>query len=316
MPRVLVFVMGATAAGKTALALRLYQHFPFDIISVDSGMVYRGMDIGTAKPAKAVLSQTPHGLIDICDPVESYSAAKFRHDALELIEISFQKNRIPLLVGGTGLYFRALEQGLSILPEADSSVRKQIQIEAQQYGWKKLYEQLKELDPVAADRIHENDPQRIQRALEVYQISGLPMSILIEENKRNPLPFKAIKIVLSPHRDDLHQRVQQRFEHMLSAGIVEEARALFDRGDLHLDLPSMRMVGYRQLWQYFKGQVEFEEMKQAAVAVTRQLVKRQCTWLRTESNAMYYNVSDHDSTLDKMLQQIEQGIADADGLER
>lgn len=280
-PSPAIFLMGPTAAGKTDLAVELVRRLPCDIISVDSALVYRGMDIGTAKPGPEVLSAAPHRLIDIRDPSESYSAAQFREDALrEMTQIS-RAGRIPLLVGGTMLYFRTLERGLSDLPSADGTVRARLEEEAGVLGWAALHARLAEVDPAAAKRIHPNDPQRIQRALEVYEVSGRPMSELYGQGAAPHFPYCALKIVVSPaDRAELHRRIEARYRAMLGAGFVEEVERLRGRGDLHPDLPSMRAVGYRQVWNYLDGRLSYFEMMEKGVAATRQFAKRQLTWLR------------------------------------
>ena len=279
-----VCLMGPTAAGKTDLAVTLVEQLPMDIISVDSVMVYRGMDIGSAKPDSATLARAPHRLIDIRDPAEAYSAAQFRDDALhEMAEISGE-GRIPLLVGGTMLYFRALLSGLSRLPSADAEIRTRLEAEAEVEGWASLHRRLAEVDAAAAARIHPNDPQRIQRALEVYELTGVPLSELQQQQQVDqPLPYRIIKLAVAPaERSILHQRIGQRFEQMLREGLVEEVENLRLRGDLHLDLPALRAVGYRQVWEFLDGDIDYTEMIERGIIATRQLAKRQFTWLRSE----------------------------------
>ncbi|NOR41248.1 MAG: tRNA (adenosine(37)-N6)-dimethylallyltransferase MiaA [Gammaproteobacteria bacterium] len=279
-----VFLMGPTASGKTGLAVELAKRFSFEIISVDSALVYRGMDIGTAKPGPEVLAQTPHRLIDIRDPSEPYSAADFREDALlEMADITAQ-GRIPLLVGGTFLYFRALEQGLSDMPAADPEVRARLEAEAQQDGWEQLHARLAQIDPLSAARIHATDPQRIQRALEIYEISGQPMSAFHARQPENDLPYRVLKLALIPEdRALLHDRIQHRFEEMLAAGFIDEVESLFNRGDLTAELPAVRAVGYRQAWAFLAGESGYDEMVEQAIVATRQYAKRQLTWLRSET---------------------------------
>jgi tRNA dimethylallyltransferase len=285
-----IFIMGPTATGKTDLAVYLTENIDSEIISVDSAMVYKGMDIGTAKPDKEILAKAPHRLIDICDPLESYSAGQFREDANLAIEEILGKDKTPVLVGGTGLYFRALEQGLAELPEANSQIRARIEAEADADGWHSLHSKLKEIDPEAATRINENDPQRIQRALEVYEITGKTLTSLISVEHKEPFPYPIKKIILSPeNRSDLHDRVKHRFLDMLKSGFVDEVEALYRRGDLSLDLPSMRLVGYRQVWRYLNGECSYEEMQDFAIIATRQLAKRQITWCRSEDNAEWHD---------------------------
>jgi tRNA dimethylallyltransferase len=280
-----ICLMGPTAAGKTQLAIQLTQKLPCDIISVDSGMVYRGMDIGTAKPSSAELAIAPHRLIDIRDPSETYSVAQFCDDALNEIEDIIAHERIPLLVGGTMLYFRALQQGLSKMPSADSSVRAQIALEAEKLGWQDLHAKLAKIDPASAMRISPKDAQRIQRALEVYELTGLTLTQLCEQNKPQPLSYKIINLGLMPaSKIALDEKISLRFQQMLKLGFIEEVEQLFNRGDLTSDLPSMRAVGYRQVWQYLSGQLSREAMVEQAIIATRQLAKRQLTWLRSWSN--------------------------------
>lgn len=288
-PRV-IFIMGPTATGKTDLAVHLHENIDSEIISVDSAMVYKGMDIGTAKPDKELLEKAPHRLIDICDPLESYSAAQFREDANTVIEEILARDKTPVLVGGTGLYFRALEHGLAELPEANHQIRAKIEAEAEVDGWQSLHSRLKEIDPEAANRISENDSQRIQRALEVFEITGKTLSSLISAEHKEPFAYPIKKIILSPEdRSVLHDRVKRRFLDMLKTGFVDEVEALFRRGDLSLELPSMRLVGYRQVWRYLNGECSYEEMQDLAIIATRQLAKRQITWCRSEDNAEWHD---------------------------
>ncbi len=285
-----IFIMGPTATGKTDLAVYLNERIDCEIISVDSAMVYRGMDIGTAKPDKTLLAKAPHRLIDICDPNESYSASRFQQDARSAIEEIHKNGKIPLLVGGTGLYFRALEQGLAELPEANYRIRARLEAEGESEGWQSLHAKLSKIDPEAAARINENDPQRIQRALEVYEITGETLSALISEGRKQPFPYPIKKIILSPEdRSLLHDRVKQRFLDMLKSGLVDEVELLYQRCDLSLSVPSMRLVGYRQVWRYLDGQTSYEEMQEHAIVATRQLAKRQITWCRSESQAKWYD---------------------------
>jgi tRNA dimethylallyltransferase len=277
--------MGPTASGKTALAVDLVKRLPLEIISVDSALVYRGLDIGTAKPDAALLREASHRLIDIRDPAQSYSAAEFREDALrEMAEITRQ-GRIPLLVGGTMLYFRALEQGLSALPKADPAIRARLDNEMTTLGLARLHQRLSELDPVAAARIHANDPQRTLRALEVIEITGRPLSVLQAEDAGEPLPYRILKLVRAPRdRTVLHNRIEARFRQMLDLGFEAEVRALLQRGDLSPELPAMRSVGYRQMLNYLLGGYSREEMVERAIIATRQLAKRQFTWLRADTD--------------------------------
>lgn len=285
-PRV-VCLMGPTAAGKTDLAVALAERLPLDIVSVDSAMVYRGMDIGTAKPAPAVLARAPHRLIDICDPADPYSAARFRVDAQREIADILDRGRVPLLVGGTGLYFRALETGLSDLPAADRAVRARLATEATLFGWAHLHRRLAEVDPAAARRIHPNDPQRIQRALEVWELTGRPISSL-QAAPGDALPYGLVKLVCAPAgRDLLRERIERRFQAMLAAGFEAEVQRLLDRGDLAPDLPSLRSVGYRQMVAHLLGEYDHATMVARAVQATAQYAKRQMTWLRAEPGATW-----------------------------
>jgi len=279
--------MGPTASGKTDLAIALRRHLPVELISVDSAMVYRGMDIGTAKPSAQELALAPHRLIDICDPAESYSAARFREDALhEMAEIT-AGGSIPLLVGGTMLYFRALQYGLSDLPPADPEVRARLEREMQTAGLPALHRRLAAVDPVAAGRIHLNDPQRTLRALEVWEVAGRPLSAL-QQGGGPSMPYRAIKLVRSPaSRAELHRRINERFVAMLEGGFVAEVERLIARGDLEPDMPSMRSVGYRQVWSWLRGECSREEMVERGQAATRQLAKRQMTWLRSEQACLW-----------------------------
>lgn len=276
-----IFLMGPTAAGKTALACELAQIFPLDIISVDSAMIYRGMDIGTAKPTPDVLQAFPHALVDICDPSESYSAAQFREDALQHIHAIQKKKRIPFLVGGTQLYFYVLERGIAPLPHADPEIRERLQQEAQKLGWEMLHERLQRVDPLAAGRIHPHDKQRLQRALEVYELTGRCLTEWHAEATTKALDFSIIHLALVPGaRGWLHERIAARFQHMLSHGFIEEVEVLKRRGDLDLSKPSMRAVGYRQVWEYLEGKMDQETLRERGIVATRQFAKRQLTWLR------------------------------------
>jgi len=285
-----IFLMGPTASGKTELAIALRERFPVDIISVDSALVYRGMDIGTAKPDAATLARAPHALIDIRNPAEAYSAAEFRTDALAAMAASAAVGRAPLLVGGTMLYFRALSRGLADLPSADPEVRAALEAEAREHGWPALHRRLAALDPAVAARVHPNDPQRIQRALEVIELTGRPLSELQREQERRSLPYRVLRVIARPQpRAVLHQRIERRFAAMLEQGFLDEVRALRARGDLHRELPSMRSVGYRQAWSFLEGEIDHATMCRKAVVATRQLAKRQLTWLRQETDALCYD---------------------------
>jgi len=276
-----LFLMGPTASGKTELAIRLRQKYPIEIISVDSALIYKGMDIGTAKPDAREQALAPHRLIDILDPSEAYSAADFRRDALNEMHKITAQGKIPLLVGGTMLYYKALLEGLSPLPAADPEIRQQIEKEANDTGWEALHDQLKRIDPVSAERIHPNDPQRLSRALEVYRISGKTLTELTK-TKGEPIPFRVKQFAIAPkERAELHRRIELRFEKMVENGFEDEMKALYARKDLHPDLPSIRCVGYRQMWDYLDGKCTLDEAIFRGVCATRQLAKRQITWLRS-----------------------------------
>ncbi len=285
-----VCIMGPTASGKTDLAVELVRRGPFEIVSVDSALVYRGMDIGTAKPDAATLRLAPHRLIDILDPAERYSAAQFRRDALAAMDEISAAGHIPLLVGGTMLYFRALEHGLSELPAADAGVRIRLAAELAEHGCEALHARLAQVDPAAAARIHPRDPQRIVRALEVFELAGRPLTELWAEQGTRACPYRLRKFVLAPaDRAELHARIAQRFDAMLAAGFVNEVARLRARGDLHPGLPAMRAVGYRQVWEHLDGLTDRAAMRQRAVVATRQFAKRQFTWLRAEGDALWHD---------------------------
>ncbi len=287
--------MGPTASGKTDLALSIADEFPCEIISVDSVMVYKGLDIGSAKPDINTLKKYPHHLVDILEPYQSYSAANFRDDALRLIKESHNKDKIPLLVGGTMLYFSALLRGLSKMPSADQEIRERICHLATEKGWEFVHAQLASVDRHAAARIHPNDPQRIQRAMEVYELTGIPISEWHAQPVQNEFPFQALKLALIPEdRGRLHKLIEQRFDQMLKEGFLDEAHGLFQRDMLHADLPSMRSVGYRQAWKYFIGEYDEVMMREKAIIATRQLAKRQLTWLRSESSLCGISAENHD----------------------
>ena len=280
-----IFLMGPTASGKTALACALAERFPVGLISVDSALVYRGLDIGAAKPDAETLAKFPHRLVDIRDPAQPYSAAEFRADALREIAVMVAAGRIPLLVGGTGLYFRALQYGLSDLPEADPAVRAQIADEARVLGWTALHARLAELDPTAAARIRAGDAQRIQRALEVIALSGKPLSVQQGAPPRR-FEYRVLKLALVPaDRAALHARIALRMDAMLAQGFLAEVERLRERGNLHVDLPALRAVGYRQAWQHLHGEFDVAQLRDRAIFATRQLAKRQLTWLRSELDA-------------------------------
>ena len=290
---VAICLMGPTASGKTGLAVDLAQRMPADIVSVDSALVYRGLDIGTAKPGPEELSRAPHLLIDILDPAEAYSAAQFRIDALREMESIRRRRHVPLLVGGTMLYYRALERGLSPLPVADQAVRERLDDERARVGLPGMHRRLASIDPAAALRIHPNDSQRIQRALEVYELTGYKLSELHSQAARPACPFRLVKLVVAPaDRSVLHQRIESRLDAMLAAGFVDEVRELKSRGDLSLELPSMRAVGYRQVWEHLNGTYDHEEMRRRVLVATRQLARRQLTWLRAEPGCTWLDPAD------------------------
>ena len=278
--------MGPTASGKTAAALAIAREMPVEIISVDSALVYREMDIGTAKPTADELASVPHHLIDIIDPLESYSVMQFREDAIRLVAEIQARGRLPLLVGGTMMYFKGLVDGLDDLPTADPAVRARIDEEAARIGWPGMHAKLRDLDPATADRLAPNDAQRINRALEIIELSGKPMSELLARREKTALPFELVSFALEPSdRAVLHKRIALRFDQMLGErddeGIVLEVARLRARGDLHLGLPSMRCVGYRQSWEYLDGAYDRQQLRENGIVATRQLAKRQLTWLRS-----------------------------------
>jgi tRNA dimethylallyltransferase len=281
-----VAIMGPTASGKTAAALAIASEMPVEIISVDSALVYREMDIGTAKPSPEELASVPHHLIDIIDPLESYSVMQFREDAIRLVAEIQARGKLPLLVGGTMMYFKGLVDGLDDLPTADAGVRARIDAEAARIGWPGMHAKLRELDPATADRLAPNDAQRINRALEIIELSGKPMSELLARREKTELPFELLSFALEPSdRAVLHQRIALRFDQMLGSrddeGIVAEVASLRARGDLDLGLPSMRCVGYRQSWEYLDGLYDRAQLRENGIVATRQLAKRQLTWLRS-----------------------------------
>jgi tRNA dimethylallyltransferase len=282
--------MGPTASGKTDLAISLCKRFPCDVISVDSALVYRGMDIGTAKPDAETLRRTPHRLVDIRDPEESYSAGEFVRDAYREMDEIFAAGQIPLLVGGTMMYFRALTEGIAALPSADEDIRRAIDAEAEDRGWPALHEDLQQVDPAAAERIKPNDRQRIQRALEVYRSSGTPLSVWQQDSapQRDDIRYLKIGLNIEP-RSLLHERIAERLDIMVDGGFIEELRQLRERPHLVADCPAMRSVGYRQFWQHLDGEYELDEARDRALFATRQLAKRQITWLRSETDVFLHN---------------------------
>lgn len=299
-----ILLMGPTASGKTALAVSLAQRFPLEIISVDSAMVYREMNIGTAKPDAATLAAAPHHLIDLISPLQAYSVAQFCSDALPLMTAAHARGRVPLLVGGTMLYFKALREGLSELPPADEAVRTQIEIEARQRGWGALHDELSQLDPETGQRLQPGDTQRIQRALEVVRVTGQPMSSLWALGRASTPNFRWLPIALIPaERSVLHERIAQRFDAMLEAGLLQELSDLRQRYDLHAESPAMRCVGYRQAWAYQSGEYGYQEMRERGIFATRQLAKRQMTWLRGMNEVRTMNCLDM-----QLYAQVEQQV--------
>ena len=276
-----LFIMGPTAAGKTRLAFEICERCEAEIISVDSALVYRGLDIGSAKPSPAELARVPHHLVDIRDPSEVYSAADFRRDALAAMADISARGKLPLLVGGTMLYFKALLEGLAEMPEVAPEIRESIARDAESRGWPALHSELAECDPDVAAQIHPNHSQRISRALEVYRGTGVPMSQWRAEQTPKPLPYRILQVAVAPaERHQLHQRIEQRLEAMFAGGFIGEVQNLFDRGDLTRNLPAVRAVGYRQVWEYLEGEIDSQTLRERALAATRQLAKRQYTWLR------------------------------------
>jgi tRNA dimethylallyltransferase len=285
-----ILLMGPTGSGKSDLAMRLAETLPLEIVSVDSALVYRGMDIGTAKPDAAARARVPHHLLDIRDPAESYSAGEFTRDAWRAMQDIWRRGRQPLLVGGTMLYFHALSHGIAELPEANPEVRTDIERQATLQGWAALHRELELVDPAAAARIHVNDPQRIQRALEVYQLTGETITRLQQKRVSVFADVDVAEFALAPlERGDLHTRIELRFEAMLDAGLMAEVRSLFERVDLTAEHPSMRAVGYRQLWRHLAGQCALDTAIEQAIAATRQLAKRQLTWLRRRERAQWFD---------------------------
>jgi len=284
-----ILIMGPTASGKSALAIALAQALNGEIISVDSALVYKGMDIGTAKPSHEERADIPHHLLDILDPSESFSTGQFRTQALTLMADITRRGKLPILVGGTMLYFNALTNGLATLPKADASIRSQLDADLQVFGKDVLHQRLAQIDPEAAARIHANDPQRVQRALEVYAITGQSLTSLLTTTQANTLPYQVIKVLMLPvDRKQLHETIAQRFHNMLNQGLLEEVKALYQRGDLDEKMPAIRAVGYRQVWSYLQGEYDYDTMTEKAIIATRQLAKRQFTWLRRETDALSF----------------------------
>lgn len=314
-----IFLMGPTASGKTALAMKIVEALPCEIISVDSTLVYRGMDIGSAKPSAEELERAPHRLIDIRDPSEPYSAAEFRDDALRHMAEITQAGRIPLLVGGTMLYFKVLLEGIAELPGADLEIRKALLAKAEREGWDALHEELQRVDPESAQRIHRNDKQRVQRALEVYQSTGKSLTELTNETQKNALngrwgeastatfPYNVTSFAIAPKdRALLHKRIAERFGSMIKQGFLDEVQSLYRRNELTADLPALRAVGYRQAWEYLNGNLDYDAMLERSVIATRQLAKRQMTWLRSWENVHWFDSDQEDLTQDllKVLQTV------------
>lgn len=300
-----ILLMGPTASGKTDVAVRLAARFGLEIVSVDSAQVYRHMDIGTAKPGRETLASAPHHLIDILDPSERYSAARFCEDASQVLAEVHARGNMPILTGGTMLYFKALKEGLSQLPPADPGTRLVIDAMAKTSGWPALHAELERIDPATAARLRPTDAQRIQRALEVYYLTGQPLSTLIARGRASAAPYRTISIALEPsERGALHKRIEQRFEVMLELGLIGEVRKLRERFELSPSLPSMRAVGYRQVWQYLEGEFGLARLRDKGTAATRQLAKRQLTWLRSWDHARRF-----DCLAEDMAEQVERYLA-------
>ncbi len=299
-----IFLMGPTASGKTALAVELAKHLQAEIISVDSALVYRGMDIGTAKPTLEERQGIVHHLIDILDPSEAYSTGSFRTAALQLINDITQRNKVPVLVGGTMLYFNALLHGLAELPEANPEIRQKLDDELATHGKEAMHARLHAIDPESAQRIHPNDPQRVQRALEVYEISGQPISWFFQQAQQKQMPYQPIKLIIAPDdRKQLHEKIAQRFHLMIEQGLVDEVTGLYQRGDLTDKMPAIRAVGYRQVWDYLNAVYDFDTMVEKGIVATRQLAKRQFTWLRREHDALHFS-SSQEGLFDKVMQEL------------
>lgn len=296
--------MGPTASGKTALSVQLAQSLNGEIISVDSALVFKGMDIGTAKPTLDERGGIPHHLIDILDPSESFSTGQFRKQALDLMDDITRRGKIPILVGGTMLYFNVLNSGLAVLPEADPEIRAKLDQDLEQLGKEALHQRLAEVDPESAARIHPNDPQRVQRALEVYEISGKPLTSFFTEAQAQDIPYQRIKLIVAPQdRSILHDIIARRFKQMLKQGFIDEVEALYQRGELTEKMPSIRAVGYRQAWSYLQGEYDLETMTERAIIATRQLAKRQFTWLRRETDAANFQTGQQ-NLLSNVLEEV------------
>jgi tRNA dimethylallyltransferase len=299
-----IFLMGPTASGKTALSVQLAQALNGEIISVDSALVFKEMSIGTAKPTREERQGIPHHLIDIIDPSEAFSTGQFRTKAVSLMEDITQRGKTPILVGGTMLYFNTLFKGLAVLPEANPALRAQLDLELEQWGKEALHQRLALVDPIAAARIHPNDPQRVQRALEVYELSGKPLSDFFDGSQARDLPYHQIKLIVAPHdRKVLHDIIAKRFHTMLEQGFIAEVEQLYQRGDLSEKMPSIRAVGYRQAWSYLQGEDDLAGMTEKAIIATRQLAKRQFTWLRKETDALTFETGQR-NLIDQVLNSI------------
>ncbi|MCF6204455.1 MAG: tRNA (adenosine(37)-N6)-dimethylallyltransferase MiaA [Methylococcaceae bacterium] len=297
--------MGPTASGKTELAVQIAQKLDAEIISVDSALVYKGLDIGTAKPTMEERKGIPHHLIDILDPVEVYSTGRFRRSALQLMDEISKRGKIPILTGGTMLYFNTLFNGLASLPDASPTIRKKLEDDLAELGKEALHLRLEQIDPESAKRIHPNDPQRIQRALEVYELSGKPMSQFFREAQGDKIPFNQIKLIVAPEdRKLLHEKIARRFRLMVNSGLIDEVRVLYQRGDLTEQLPAIRAVGYRQTWNYLQGKCDLETMIEKGIIATRQLAKRQFTWLRREKDALRF-ISFEPGLVNNVIKSIE-----------
>mgnify|MGYP001284144982 CR=1 FL=1 len=291
-----LFLMGATNTGKSDFAMSLYDNLPVELISVDSTLVYRDMNIGTAKPSATQLKKYPHRLINICDPADPYSVQHFIEDATKAMKEIFHLGKIPLLVGGTMLYFRSLEKGLSKLPSIEKKVRQDLKQDLLNKGISHLFRELQRVDPDITRRIHKNDTQRITRALEIFRQTGIPLSKLQKESSKQEMPYKAIKIAQMPNnRENLYKSIDARFEDMITQGFEGEVKALMARGDLNVEMPSMRAIGYRQMWEYLQGDYGFDEMVEKGKAASRQLAKRQITWLRSEPDTELMDKFDKNS---------------------
>ena len=304
-----IFLMGPTASGKSALAVQLAQELNGEIISVDSALVFKGMDIGTAKPTLEERGGIPHHLIDILDPSKSFSTGQFRTRTLDLMDAITRRGKTPVLVGGTMLYFNALSNGLAVLPEGNAAVRDKLDRDLAELGKVALHQRLADIDPLAAARIHPNDPQRIQRALEVYEISGKPLSSFFNTIQDDALPYQKIKLTIAPaDRKILHDIIARRFRNMLEQGFINEVETLYRRGDLSEKMPSIRAVGYRQAWAYLQGEGSIDSMAEKAIIATRQLAKRQFTWLRRETDAFNFQTGDVD-LLQKVLKAVMRSVS-------